>query len=273
MNYIYLFLGLIVLGLIVFSLRFSWWRKDLSYQYPRVLMYHMISDNLDKNESKFNRLRVKPEEFEKQLEWLKTNNWKSYTISELLNLKEIPQKSVVLTFDDGYEDNYKNAFFLLKKYNFKATIYIVLNRFDQNWATDKDLNQSSNELNSEKMLSNEQIKEMIDSRLIEIASHTLDHVNLPKLSNEEKIRQIKESKEKIEEIFNITCTSFAYPFGFFDKDSIKIVEDLSYTNATTTVNGVFDKTKYSNFEIPRIMVSGRQGLFSFILKMKKGRNR
>jgi peptidoglycan/xylan/chitin deacetylase (PgdA/CDA1 family) len=264
---------LLILAIVLFSIRYSWWRKNISYSYARVLMYHMINEHLPKNKSKFNRLRVKTNEFEKQLIWLKKNNFQSFTLSELVNLEQIPEKSVVITFDDGYEDNFSKAFPLLKKYGFKATIYIVLNRFEQNWATDKDLNQSSNELNNEKMLSNEQIKEMIDSGLIEIGSHTLDHVNLPKLTNEEKTIQLKESKKEIEEIFNITCNSFAYPFGFFDKDSVKIVEDLGYTNATTTVNGVFDKTKYSNFEVPRIMVSGRQGLFSFILKMKKGKSR
>ena len=273
MNYIYVVLGVISLFFMIFSFRFSWWRRDISYFYPRVLMYHMISEHLEKDKSKFNRLRVKPEKFEKQLKWLKNNNWRSFTLSELVSLKEIPQKSVVITFDDGYEDNFTNAFPLLKKYNFKATIYTVLNRFNQDWATDKDLNQASNELNSEKMLSNEQIKEMLDSGLIEIGSHTLDHVNLPKLNKEEKKKQIIESKKQIENVFNIKCNSFAYPFGFFDEDSVKIVNEANYTNATTTVNSVFDKNKYTNFEIPRIMISGRQGLFSFILKIKKGRNR
>ena len=264
---------LLVVSFVFFSLRFSWWRKNISYSYPRVLMYHMISEHLPKNQSKFNRLRVKPSEFEKQLIWLKKNNFKSFTLTELSELKNIPAKSVVLSFDDGYEDNFTKAFPLLRKYNFKATIYIVLNRFEQNWATDKDLNQASNELNSEKMLSNEQIKEMLDSGLVEIGSHTLDHVNLPKLNKEEKNKQIIESKQQIEKVFNIKCNSFAYPFGFFDEDSVKIVNEANYTNATTTVNGVFNKNKYSNFEIPRIMISGRQGLFSFILKIKKGRNR
>jgi peptidoglycan/xylan/chitin deacetylase (PgdA/CDA1 family) len=269
---IYLYILLIIL-IIYISLKFSWWRKNICYSYPRVLMYHMISEHLSKKKSKFNRLRVKPKEFEKQLIWLKNNNFTSYTLSELSSLSEVPFKAVVLTFDDGYEDNFINAFKLLQKYNFKATIYIVLNRFDQDWATDKDLDKASNELNSEKMLDNEQIETMLKSGLIEIGSHTLDHVNLPSLSNDQKIEQIKESKEKIENIFSIKCNSFAYPFGFFDKDSVKIVEEVAYSNATTTVNGVFDKSKYSNFEIPRIMISGRQGLFSFILKMKKGRNR
>jgi len=264
---------ILIIFFIFFSLRFSWWRKNISYSYPRVLMYHMISEHLPKNKSKFNRLRIKPDEFEKQLIWLKKNGFKSFTLSELLELENIPEKSVVLTFDDGYEDNFTKAFPLLKKYDFKATIYIVLNRFNKNWATDKDLDKSSNELNSENMLSDEQIRIMIDSGLIEIASHTLDHVNLPKLKKENKVKQIIESKKQIEKIFNIKCNSFAYPFGFFDKDSIDIVEVAGYFNATTTVNGVFNKDKYSNFEIPRIMISGRQGLFAFILKMKKGKNR
>lgn len=264
---------IVVAIFIFFSLRFSLLRKNISYIYPRVLMYHMISEHLPKNQSKFNRLRVKPSEFEKQLIWLKENGFKSFTLSELVRLENIPEKSVVLTFDDGYEDNFRNAFPLLQKYGFKATIYIVLNRFENNWATDKDLDKASNELNNEKMLTNEQIKVMLDSGLIEIGSHTLDHVNLPKLNKEEKEKQLLESKKQIENIFDIKCNSFAYPFGFYDDDSVEIVKNSAYTNATTTVNAVFDKDKYSNFEIPRIMVSGRQGLFAFILKMKKGRNR
>lgn len=261
------------LGFVFFSLRFSWWRKNISYEYPRVLMYHMVCEHLPKNNSKFNRLRVKPSQFEKQLIWLKKNHFKSYTMNELVTLKEIPKKTVVITFDDGYEDNFINAFPILKKYNFKATIYIVLNRFNQDWATDKDLDQSSYELNSEKMLLDEQIQEMINSHLIEIGSHTLDHVALPKISIHEKIKQIKESKVRIENMFNVKCNSFAYPFGFFDKDSTKIVQECDYTNAVTTINGVFNEIQYSNFEIPRIIISGRQGLCSFILKMKKGQSR
>ena len=270
---IYLFTFVIIIFLVLFSIRFAWWRKNISYTFPRILTYHMISDHLPKNESKFNRLRVKPNEFEKQLIWLKENQFTSYTLSELVSLKVIPEKAVVLTFDDGYEDNFTNAFVLLQKYNFKATIYIVLDRFNKDWATDKDLNSSSNELNNEKMLSNEQIKIMINSGLIEIASHTLNHVNLPSISNKDKEIQIKESKIEIEKKFDMKCNSFAYPFGFFDDDSIKLVKKSEYLNATTTVNGVYDNTKFSKFEIPRIMISGRQGLLSFILKIKKGKSR
>ena len=85
MEYIVVFVSSI--AFMIFSMRFSWWRKDISFSYPRVLMYHMISEHLPKNQSKFNRLRVTPKEFEKQLIWLKQNGFKSFTLSELENNK------------------------------------------------------------------------------------------------------------------------------------------------------------------------------------------
>lgn len=233
-------------------------------------MYHMISKHLAKKYSKFNRLRVKPNEFEKQLIWLKRNGFKSYFASEIS--PNLPQKSVIITFDDGYKDNFINAFRLLQKYNFKATIFIVLNRFDKNWATDKDLNKKSNELNAEEMLSNEDIKTMIQSGLIEIGSHTLNHPNLPVLNDEEKNLEIVKSKKEIENLFNIKCESFAYPFGFYDTKCSKIAKDAGYKVALTTHNDVY-KQCYSNYEIPRIMISGNGNILHFILKIKKGRSR
>ncbi|CZE49086.1 polysaccharide deacetylase family protein [Campylobacter geochelonis] len=263
---------LLIIGFIIFSFRFAWWAKNISYEYPRVLMYHMISRHLPKNKSKFNRLRVKPNEFEKQLCWLKKNGFSSYTLSELILLEKIPLKSVVITFDDGYKDNFTNALPLLQKYGFKATIFIVNNRFDGSWATDKDLNKKSDELNSEEMLSDDDIIQLLKSEIIEIGSHTLNHANLPSLNSDEKFHQINQSKLEFEAKFGINCTAFAYPFGFFDNDSVKCVEKSKFSCATTTVNSVFTP-RYSKFEIPRIMISGRQGILSFILKIKKGRSR
>lgn len=234
-------------------------------------MYHMVREHLPKKKSKFNRLRVKPKEFEKQLKWLQKNGFCSFTLSELAKLEEIPYKSVVLTFDDGYQDNYINAFPLLQKYNFKATIFLVLQRFEKNWATDKDKHSSSDELNGEKMLSHEEVTKMLQSGLIEIGSHTLSHANLPTLASKED--EIFLSKKELERIYNIKCNSFAYPFGFYDEQSIQEVKKASYTNATTTRNDVFRKEIYNNFIIPRIMISGRQGILAFILKMKKARSR
>lgn len=266
-------LGLLVVGFLVFSLRFKWFLPSISYEFPRILMYHSINEHLPKNKSKFNRLRVPPREFERQIAWLKKRGFTSFTLGELIRLEKIPPKAVIITFDDGYADNFTNAFEILKKYNFKATIFIVVDRFTHDWASDRDTGAASAELNNEEMLSDAAVREMIESGLIEIGSHTMSHANLLSLSRDEKIAQIAKSKENIERIFGIKCESFSYPFGFFDEESALIVAKHGYKAAVSTENGVFDAKKYSKFKIPRIMISGRQGLLAFILKMKNGRVR
>jgi len=263
----------LAVGLIYLSLRHTWWRLNVDFSCPRVLMYHMISPHLPKNRSKFNRLRVTPEAFEKQLHWLHTQGWHTMSMAELATCQNIPPKTVVLSFDDGYADNYTHAFPLLKRYNMKATIYIVTERFNGNWATDKDTKISSDELNNEAMLSHEMVQEMLDSGFIEIGSHTIHHVNLPTLTLEEKEKEILASKEIIEQKYGITCNSFAYPFGFYDEASIALVQKHGYSSAVTTVPKLIPWQEANRYEVPRVIISGRQSFFDFKLKMLKGRNR
>ena len=146
-------------------------------------MYHSISEHV--GTEKHNKWRVKPKDFEKQMNWFYKNNWKSFTISELVKLDEIPEKSFVITFDDGYEDNFTNAFSVLQKYNFKATIYLVPNQTINHWE-EKNTTVLSNLLNEK------QILEMQNSGLIEFGSHTLSHVNLSIISDEQLINELRE---------------------------------------------------------------------------------
>ncbi len=122
---------LIIILSVTISARYNWWRIPQSYKKVRVLMYHSISEHIE-NE-KHNKWRVKPKDFEKQMKWFYDNKWSSCTISELVELENISLKSFVITFDDGYEDNYINAFPILQKYNFKATIYLVPNQKTNHW--------------------------------------------------------------------------------------------------------------------------------------------
>lgn len=264
---IYFVLFLLFGFFIYISLRLAWWRKNISLKYPRILMYHMINEKLPN--AKFNHLRVSPKNFEKQISWLSKNGFKSYFVREIS--QNMPLKSIIITFDDGYEDNFTNALPILQKYNFKATIFLTINRFEKNWSHERDSGKASDELNNEKMLSDEMVKHMLKTGLIEIGSHTLNHANLPLLSENEKVKELKESKEKIEKNFGINCESFAYPFGFFDENSKKIAMKF-YKFILTTKNDVLHKN-YETSEILRILISGHDSIFHFILKIKKGRCR
>jgi peptidoglycan/xylan/chitin deacetylase (PgdA/CDA1 family) len=249
--------------LIIFSARYNWWRIPQSYKKIRVLMYHSISEHIKKE--KHNKWRVKPKDFEKQMNWFYKNNWKSFTISELVKLDKIPEKSFVITFDDGYEDNFTNAFPVLQKYNFKATIYLVPNQTINHWE-EKNTSILSN------LLNNEQILQMQNSGLVEFGSHTLSHVNLSKTDEFQLEKELIESKKEIEKITNKECEAFAYPYGKFDDKIVQAVKNAGYKNATVVKRGLFEQND-DIFTIKRIGILGTESFFDFILKISRIRNK
>jgi len=259
-NFIYFIIFIIVLSV---SLRYNWWRKPQSLSKARVLMYHSISAHIGKE--KHNKWRVKPEDFEKQMKWFYENEWTSYTASEISKLDVIPEKSFVITFDDGFEDNYTTAFPILKKYNFKATIYLVPTQKTNHWES-KNTSVISNLLNSI------QIKEMDESGLIEFGSHTLSHVNLSTINNEQLKNEVIKSKEEVEKIIGKECEAFAYPYGKFDESIVKIVRDAGYTNATVVKRGLFSKDD-DIFTIKRLGILGTESFVDFKLKISRVRNK
>lgn len=249
---------LLSLLFIYFSARYNWWRKSVSYKIPRIFMYHSIDYHKGEKHDKW---RVKPDVFEKQMKFLYSNGWKSFTVSQLLSMKTIPEKSFAITFDDGYEDNFINAFEILKKYDFKATIYLVAERNTNDW----DSQQTSFLSN---LLNKEQIKSMVDSGIIEFGSHTLSHCNL--LKSQELDKEIGLSKEKIQNTTQKDCVAFAYPYGRFDSNIIQCVKKHGYTSAVTVKAGFGIDNK---FTIPRISIMGKDNFLDFLLKINKGKSK
>ena len=259
---IYYLIFLFILILLI-SLRYNWWRIPQRYKKARVLMYHSISEHV--GNEKHNKWRVKPQDFEKQMNWFYKNNWKSFTISELVKLDKIPEKSFVITFDDGYEDNYLNAFPILKKYNLKATIYLVPNQKTNHWE-EKNTSVLSNLLNEK------QILEMQNSGLIEFGSHTLSHVNLSKTDEFQLEKELIESKKEIEKITNKECEAFAYPYGKFDDKIVQAVKNAGYKNATVVKRGLFEQND-DIFTIKRVGILGTESFLDFLLKISRVRNK
>jgi len=229
-----------------------------------ILMYHSI-DN--KKLKRLKGIRVSIKNFDKQIAYLSKNNYKSYTLSEMIEQKEkLPPKSVVITFDDGYKDNFTNALAILKKYDFKATIFVITNRFDNDWSLHRKA-KNANIVNYIDKLSDEDIKNLLNSGLIEIGAHTINHKNFSKLTLQEKEYEILESKKILEEKFNITCKTFSYPFGIYEKGDEEIVKKAGFIGAVTTEVRKVDLKTDSMFLLPRINI--KDGYFKFLYRLRK----
>lgn len=216
-------------------------------------MYHSITEEVQPG----NRLQVSKETFRRQMHFLKKHNYKVIPLERLADLikekKRIPNKTVIITFDDGYKNNYLYAFPILKKYNLYATIFLIVNEIDR-------LKQDR--------LSWEEIKQMQDSGLISFGSHTLDHPFLTELSSEEELRrQIFDSKRILEERLAKPVYAFAYPAGRFNGKVKNLVKEAGYKLAVTTNPG----KRFPNddiFALKRIRISeNTRNLFIFWIKV------
>lgn len=233
-------------------------KKKVSWGFPRILMYHMVNEHIDG--AKFNKLRVKPYEFEKQIKWMSEQGFNFVTLHEMQSgWGKHPEKTVAITFDDGYLDNLENAFPILEKYRAKATIYIVVDRHDRDWSTYKKAHHNSGELLREKKLNDEQVKFLAKSGLIEIGSHTITHANLSKLSDEECLSELVQSKILLEELIQKPINSFAYPFGIYSERDVQMAKQAGYSNAVTTKEGV-DTGEADFMQLQRIKISGKDSI-------------
>ena len=166
-----------------------------------VLNYHQIND-VDEN-----LLTVSTAEFETQMAWLEENGYHTITAAELADALEghgrLPERPVLITFDDGYVDNYACAFPILKKHGMKATIFIISEYVSlyPNYLTWK------------------QLLEM-QSNGIDFGSHTVDHNVLTELSPNSVNHELADSKRTLETKLGRRVEFLAYPCGFTN-ESIK----------------------------------------------------
>jgi len=267
---IFTVLLVILLGFVWFSLRYAWWRPAVDYRYPRILMYHMIST--PRPVALFNGLRVSPQLFERQLRWLSAQGWHSFTVSELLaRAGTLPEKSFAITFDDGYADNALQALPLLKKYRCKATLYLVVDRFDRDWSLQRKKRHDEAELKRETKLSDQQVQEMLDSGCIELGSHSMTHANFLRIESEAVGRELIDSKHALEERFGVSVGSFAYPFGLYHPQQVELVKQAGYRSAVTTREGIENAGSWEPLALKRIKISGKDNWLAFLLRMRRGR--
>ena len=216
----------------------------------KILTYHSINDRIDPDET------VTPDEFERQLQYIK-ENYKVISLDEAIECFQTDFEkisgSVVITFDDGYADNYYNAYPLLKKHDFPATIFLI-----------SDFVKDS----GSKYLSLPQIDEM-KSNNISFGSHTISHRILTGLKKEEIIREIRDSKDLLESQLGQRMNSFAYPIGTkadFNNAIMETVKAHKYTCACSNVYGMNDENS-DIFALKRIGIETTDCFFLFKQKL------
>ena len=214
-----------------------------------IIMYHYVENVKDVNDLIKKRLDTNPALFEEEIKTLKNAGYHTYFIKDIPAILEkkvsYATPAAVLTFDDGYQDFYTVVFPILKKYQIKATVYLI-----------------TNFINRSGFLTDDQVKEIIKSNLVEIGSHTLNHLYLKYLPEAIARKQILESKKNLEERYKIQVDTFAYPYGAFSQKTIDLVKEAGYKAAVSVIPSVFqtqDKLFYlgrlrSGFFTPKTML-------------------
>ena len=145
---------------------------------------------------------------------------------------------------------------------------LVIDRHDNDWSVKKNSKHNTGILAKEEKLSDLQIQEMVDSNIFELGGHTITHPFLPNLTKDEKENEMISCKNILEDKFNTKITSFAYPFGIYSEEDVKIIKNSSFESAVTTNEGVASMD--SIYELKRIKASGKDNFFAFKLRVLKG---
>ncbi len=205
------------------------------------LMYHAVSDDCWGIRSLF----VSPASMEEQLKYLTENGYTPIFFEDLARADTI-EKPVLLTFDDGYDDNYLHLFPLLKKYNVKANVFLI-----------------TGSVGKEHFLTEEQIRQMQASGLVSFQSHTVYHPFLDELDEEALHRELSESKAAIARLTGREPFVLCYPSGRYDALALKVTKEY-YSFALLMQNGRLYSTDDDPYHVRREYVQRSTTLPQFV---------
>ena len=205
-----------------------------------VLMYHSVSDDC----WGIRELFVSPKEMEKQLAYMAQQGYTGLWFSQLDRANEM-EKPVILTFDDGYDDNYTQLFPLLKKYNIRATVFVVTNFVGQ-----------------PHYLTQEQILEMAQSGLVEFQSHTVYHPNLDEVSPDIQRIQLSQSKAWLARLLHRIPTVLCYPAGRTNATTLELAREYYDFGLLMQAGGCYS-TDDDPYKVSRYYVARHTSLAQF----------
>jgi peptidoglycan/xylan/chitin deacetylase (PgdA/CDA1 family) len=215
-----------------------------------ILVYHSIDEY---NGLGAKELYVTPENFEKQMIYLKNNGYTLLTFERWQDIYKV-NKPIFITFDDGYKNNL-NAFKIFQKikdvrFQPVGTLFVI-----------------SDYVGNRNRLTKEELKLMAESGHFSVQSHTAMHLDLTKINNYEN--ELKSSKEKIEKMTGMPVIALAYPYGNFNNKVVKETKKY-YRFGLTTTPGPFKELGFENelYLLPRIYVKNSTTLEDFAKLVK-----
>jgi peptidoglycan/xylan/chitin deacetylase (PgdA/CDA1 family) len=217
-----------------------------------ILTYHSISENLFGKVHPYHQINTPVSAFAMQMKWLRREGYRTINLSELLSGFETTEdlaKTVALTFDDGYQDFYTDAFPLLRQCGFRATVFL---------ATDR-IRDTSVRIEGADYLTWSEVREL-QSEGITFGSHSVTHADFRSLGAEHIEYELGYSKETIEQKIGAPVESFSYPFALpeEDRDFIRYLadtlENMGYSSGVcSTIGRAMPKNK--RFFLPRLSVN------------------
>jgi len=197
-----------------------------------ILVYHHIRQPARFGSRVEWRLTVTPEVFDRQMRYLQENGYHVITFANLVGYlereSELPDKPVIISFDDGWEDQFINALPRLEEYHYNATFFVITNFVD-----------------TPGFLSWPQLRRILAAGM-EIGSHTRSHPRLDKINNPGTLwDQIFTSKQILESKLNAAVDEFAYPFGAYNAASASIVRSAGYRAARACCIGRVQSDAYA----------------------------
>jgi peptidoglycan/xylan/chitin deacetylase (PgdA/CDA1 family) len=232
-----------------------------------ILMYHSVSENLFGKSHPYYHINTSPEVFARQMRCLRHAGYRTIDLCQLvdgLNQPEDLTRTVVITFDDGYQDFYTEAMPVMKQCGFSATIFLATDRIQD----------TSVRLEGVNYLTWREVREL-HAEGIQFGSHTVTHPDLRSLGPEQIEYELGYSKEVIEDKLGVPVNSFAYPFAFpeenknFTRFLLDELENQGFQNGVTTMLGRASK-RHSKFFLPRLPVNTWDDQSFLLAKLEGG---
>ncbi|MBP2662373.1 MAG: icaB [Firmicutes bacterium] len=212
-----------------------------------ILNYHKVDDF-------YHSLSIPPEEFEEQMKYLSENGFTTITPDQLMAYlnhdRELPENPILITFDDGYLDNFTNAYPIMKKYGFTATIFLVTNKVGHEG----------------NFMTWDQVRTMQKDGFV-FGSHTVSHAALTKVSREQGMMELTDSRKELEQQLGVKARYFAYPTGAYNRQIEDMVKQAGYKAAFTIRYGQAG-TESNPYALERIPIFRGQHTFrSFFVRL------